>query len=487
MISITEAYVDAAASNADSIKNARALVSKGKFIALYQSADGSLIFGECQGSGKDAYRCSSDFADAQNPTHRCSCPSRLFPCKHSLGLMYAYAMGKNFKEAEIPSDLTEKREKAAARAEKKAEEATKPTTPKKVNVSALKKKIDAQLKGLYVLDSLITDIIRRGLGTLDAKVSREIDAQAKQLADAFLPGAQGVLNEITALFRSADGRYQTDHSPAARDTIYREALERLGRAQALAKRGRDYLTARLQDPDLKPETNSSIAAWLGHAWQLTELEALGCMETEAELVQLSFEMEKNHARAQFVDIGIWLHLNSGKIYQTQNIRPWKAKAYIREEDSVFHLVQTPQLFIYPGEGATRVRWNTETTRDLTHSDYGKIQQYAAYSITEIVKIARDQLKSSLADRHVWVLIRYARIGKVSDAYVLEDASGARIELVNHKEDRRPAALPLMSILPQAHLSNQVLLGCLRQDWERNQLVMEPVSIITTEAIVRLAF
>ncbi len=90
MISIDEAYVDAAAPNTEAAKNGRGLVLKGKFLKLHHDSDETLLFGECQGSGKEPYRCSSDFARADQPTHRCSCPSRQFPCKHCLGLMYAF-------------------------------------------------------------------------------------------------------------------------------------------------------------------------------------------------------------------------------------------------------------------------------------------------------------------------------------------------------------------------------------------------------------
>ena len=141
---ITESFTDAAAPNADAIRNGRGLVSKGKLSGLHRSADSSLIFGECAGSGSTPYRCSVDVADPMKPVWRCSCPSRQIPCKHALGLAYAFAAGKPFTDAEPPEDLAAKREKAVARAEKKAAEAEvppKPAKPKTVNKSALKKKI----------------------------------------------------------------------------------------------------------------------------------------------------------------------------------------------------------------------------------------------------------------------------------------------------------------------------------------------------------
>ena len=53
---------------------------------------------------------------------RCTCPSRQFPCKHVLGLLYAYAGGASFTPAEVPEDLAAKREKAEKREERKLKE-----------------------------------------------------------------------------------------------------------------------------------------------------------------------------------------------------------------------------------------------------------------------------------------------------------------------------------------------------------------------------
>src|SRR3954454_22272651 len=151
MIPIDEAYVDAAAPNADAAKNGRGLVLKGKLSNLHVSDDGALLFGECQGSGKEPYRVSCAFAGREQPTHRCTCPSRQLPCKHCLGLLYAYAQKKPFTPAPVPPDLAAKRDKLAARAEKKAVE---PDTPKQVNTAALAKKVQAQLAGIDVLEKL---------------------------------------------------------------------------------------------------------------------------------------------------------------------------------------------------------------------------------------------------------------------------------------------------------------------------------------------
>ena len=151
MIPIDETFVDSAAPNAGAISKGKGLARKGKLVVLNKDADDTIIFGECKGSGKSNYATSVDFTDPTNPTYRCSCPSRQFPCKHALGLMYAWAYGQTFVVADVPDDVATKRAKAVERVAKRKERAAK---PKKVNKKALAKKIDAQLEGLDVLERL---------------------------------------------------------------------------------------------------------------------------------------------------------------------------------------------------------------------------------------------------------------------------------------------------------------------------------------------
>ncbi|MCW8134003.1 MAG: SWIM zinc finger family protein, partial [Planctomycetota bacterium] len=275
MISIDESYVESAAPNAEASKNGRGLVIKGKFKELHIDADETILFGACQGSGKEPYQCSCDFARPDQPTHRCSCPSRQFPCKHCVGLMFAYVTKKaSFTKAAVPEDIAGKREKLAARAEKKAEEAAKPKT---VNKAALAKKIQAQFDGLDLLEKLTLEVARIGIGNMNPKTAHEIEESAKQLGNAYLPGAQAALHRYTKLFH--DEGEPGEKAPAKSEAVFSEALDQLSRLQAIVKNGRAYLKRRLEDPELKPETETAIAAWLGHAWQLAELKAAGLVET----------------------------------------------------------------------------------------------------------------------------------------------------------------------------------------------------------------
>ena len=482
MIDIDEAYVDSAAPNAAAIKNGRGLVMKGKFVALHKSEDGDVLFGECKGSGKSNYQTSCDFAQADKPVFRCSCPSRQFPCKHGLGLLYCYAQGKAFSVADLPEDLTAKRDKAAARVEKKKVEAAK---PRKVNKAALGKKIKAQLDGLDLLEKLTHDLVRTGMGNTTVKTASQIEQQAKQLGNAYLPGAQAALLNYTKLFTGADGRFDDQSSPAQREAIYGEALDQLSRLHAVIRKGRTYLESRLADPELSPETDTSIAAWLGHAWQLRELADAGLVEKEAELIQLAFNSYDDVARREFVDTGIWIELGSGKIQLTQNFRPYKAAKHIRSEDSFFEVAQIAELFVYPGDVNPRIRWDAMLQRPLTPADLAAVKKHAHADYAKLIKEVKGNLKGPLADKSPVYLIQFAKLGQVGDSLVVEDKNGERLVLAESSRMEEPPSCYLMGLLPPKLHKNQVMAVRFHQDLDEGLLRIKPLSVVTSDSIVRL--
>ncbi|HUE71142.1 MAG TPA: SWIM zinc finger family protein [Pirellulaceae bacterium] len=479
MIKIDEAFIEAAAPNGDAAKNGRGLVLKNKFVALHHSQDETLFFGRCQGSGKEPYLCSADFAVPEAAVYRCNCPSRQFPCKHSLGLLYAYVQGKKFTPADIPEELASKREKTAARVEKKKEEAEKPRT---VNKGALAKKIKAQLEGIDLLQKLTLDLVRLGIGNMNAKSAREVEEQAKQLGNAYLPGAQAALHNYTKLFYSSDGE---ERSAKERESIYSEALDHLGRLHTLVKQGRAYLTRRLEDPELSPETDTSIAAWLGHAWQLRELKDAGLVQNDVELVQLAFNSHDDVARKEFVDTGIWMNLAGGRIQITQNFRPYKAVKYIKSDDSFFQVAQVKELCVYPGDVNPRIRWEGMLPRPLEPRDLEKIRSLGQSDFAAVVKEVKSHLKLPLADKQPIYALNFRQIGQVGDTYVVEDAKGERLALTDTGMTEEPASCHLLPLLPREVFTDQTLIARFRHDLDSRQLRVKPLSIVMRSAVIRL--
>jgi hypothetical protein len=481
---INEAYADSQASNEAAIKNARGVVAKKKLVGLFRSADGTLLFGECKGSGAENYRPSADFADPSKPVYRCSCPSRQFPCKHSLALLYAHAQGAKFVEKDVPTDISEKRTKIAARAEKKKEVADKPV---KVNTSALKKKIQAQLEGLNLLESLVHDLMGAGLGTLNAKAARRLEEQAKQLGNTYLPGAQNALHALTGLFYRSQIDSESELKAAERERVYSAALDQLNRLHSLTKQGRKYLQTRLDDPELKPETETDIAAWLGHAWQLRELKDAGLVQNNVELLQLAFHSHDDWTRREFVETGAWLNLQSGAVQLTRNYRPYHAAKFIREDDSCFHVMKCAELCVYPGNLNPRIRWEASEPRPVTPADCLRARQHAQKDLRTVLKDTKAQLKSPLGDRHPLSLVSYRTLGRVGEEVIIEDPNGERLVLADDGHDGEPATLPLLPMLPQALRCDQVMLVRFFHDLDSQRLRAKPLSVVTEKDIVRLTY
>jgi hypothetical protein len=482
VIEIDESFVDAAAPNAAAIKNGRTLILKGKFVSLHKSDDETLLFGECAGSGKSNYLCSADFLRPDNPVHRCTCPSRQFPCKHCLGLMYAFVQGKPFTVADVPDDIAAKREKTQVRQEKKQE---RNGQPRKVNKSALKKKIDAQLKGLDLLETLTHDLVRMGMGNTNAKTAKQIEDQAKQLANAYLPGAQAALHAYTKLFLDPDGRFDSDLPAARREAIYSEALDQLTRLHAIIRQGRAYLSKRAADPELQPETETAIAAWLGHAWQLRELKDAGLVENDVELVQLAFNSYDDVARREYVDTGVWMNLASGRIQFTQTYRPYKAAKFIKSDDSFFQVAHVPELCIYPGDVNPRIRWESMRPRPIEERDFAAIRRHGYSDFAAAIKDVKSHLKGPLADKRPVYALNYAKLGQVGDKYVIEDGKGARLALTDDGMAEEPASCYLLGLLPSSLFANHTLVGRFHHSFDTRQLCVKPLAIVSESAIIRM--
>ena len=181
---LTEQFILLQAPNGAAAENGRKLSKKGAFAALHRTEDDTLYWADCAGSGKNPYHVSVDWTNKDAPVCRCSCPSRQFPCKHALGLMFEMLAGKSFEIAEMPADIAEKRAKQEARAAKKQAEAAAPPKPKKTNAAAQKKKLTKQLEGLDMAERMASELLSGGLGALAGASAQTYDKLAKEIGRA---------------------------------------------------------------------------------------------------------------------------------------------------------------------------------------------------------------------------------------------------------------------------------------------------------------
>ena len=476
---ITEQYILLLAPNAAAVSNGRNLSRKGSFSNHRRNRDESIYWAECAGSGKNPYRTSIDFSISESaPTCRCSCPSRQFPCKHAVGLMFEILADKPFAEGELPADLAEKKAKQAARAAKKEETSAQ---PKKVNTAAQKKKISKQLEGLDLAQRLVDDLLTAGIGTLAGTSAQSFEKVAKDLGNYYLTGPQNAFTRIALEVR------KIQQNPDKADAHYAEALRILITLHATIKKGRAFLNAKLDAGNYSAE-DSILYEAMGGIWRLEELRAIGAFRENAKLIQLSFDVSFDEAKKEYIERGFWLDLDRGSIGQTLNYRPLKAMKYVKADDSCFDVVEVPVLYEYPGELNKRIRWEGCSPRPAAAEDLRQIPDHAASGIPEAVKTAKGQMKNTLLPKFIPALLPVGRIGAAGEDLVLEDPAGNRIMLRDRREEGEDhASVHRLKALPMEIPAGSALFGLMFYDAADRRICLHPYSVVTVDAVIRLQY
>ncbi len=186
----TPDIITALAPDAASLKAGRGLASPGKW--TLSGGNDDALWGLMQGSGKDPYQV---LVLADGTATKCSCPSRKFPCKHALGLL--------FIAAEQPGKLTTLpapawvEEWLASRAEKSAKTAAKaqetdgsakPPVDEKAQIKRREKRSDRVTEGIAFLNQWLADLTKQGLADAPVTDRNFWETAARRLVDAQAPG-----------------------------------------------------------------------------------------------------------------------------------------------------------------------------------------------------------------------------------------------------------------------------------------------------------
>jgi len=492
MREITEQQILALAPNAAAASNGKKISQKGGFVKLERTEDDTLYMGECTGSGKSNYVTSADYIDENNPVFRCSCPSRQFPCKHSLALLYEMLAKKEFSVCEVPDDIQKKRDKKQAK-DNKANEAAKPESEmteeekqkaEKKKASAAKtaknarvKKLKSQLEGLDLVEKVVNDLMSAGLGTIGGASLKTYQQLAKQMGDYYLPGPQRLCNQLLIEITA----FQKDHD----ESHYDAAISVLEKLWTLIKKSRQYINEKIEKDDVTLE-DTVLYEELGGIWKLSELEALGKSKKDASLMQLSFWVTYDEARKEYIDTGCWADIDDGEIYMNYNYRPLKAQKYVKQEDSIFGVAKVPSAVFYPGDGNVRVRWDGAQIREYEKSDYEAVFQHAATSVKQEAKAVKNFLKNAMTQPMLIKLIAFNKIGKIGEDYVLADKNDDTI-LLGNMSGMEDTTIRLSMLPDGSLLENQVLLGAFYYNKDNRRLMVQPLSIVTHDAVVRLLY
>ena len=468
--SITEKFVRTSAVNASALSNAKKISSSGGFRALYKTADDTLIYGDCYGSGSKPYNASCDFS-GESVVFRCSCPSRQIPCKHCLGIMLDWLAGKEFTVGDVPEDIARKREKIEKRQEKASSGET--SAPKKPNKSAAAKKLKKQREGLELAGNFVKDILSRGVCSLSKAACAQYMNFAQQLGDYYLPEPQTIVYQII----EAASKLSENPDDAESERVIALCVK----LSSTVKKSMDYIDQKLESGEVLPE-DSVLYEAMGGVWKLFQLKELGLYKENAAIMQLAFTVINNTARKSLSETGYWIDLDSGEIYRTENIRPYKAMQYIQATDSCFNVYVAKELYLYPGTINRRIRWESAEDFEPLPKDSQRILTLTEESISAAVKKAKNELKNTLSRPYAVVLLPFDTIGTDSKGGLVLKHKNETIALADC--DEFPDACTVLKLVAGG-LSGCALAGALRYIPSEHRFVFSPYSLVTADDVIRL--
>ncbi len=227
----TEAEVLSLSPDAASSKAAKGLANVQRWPRT--GCDASAVWGECQGSGSKPYQTQVALAPL---AYKCSCPSRKFPCKHSLALLLLYATQQVPAQEAVPDWVQAWLDSRQAQAEKKAAKAAAPATPvdpaKATRQKAQREqgRWEKTEQGLQELGRWMQDLVSKGLAQADSDgglrqqfrhmAARMVDAQASGVAALLHKAAQSayqpqeLLPHLAHIQLLLEGAGQRAHLPA---------------------------------------------------------------------------------------------------------------------------------------------------------------------------------------------------------------------------------------------------------------------------------
>lgn len=255
--------IEALAPDQASLSAASKLTKQSNWPRLEKNEQLALIWGECQGSGSNPYRVVVDTGDHG---YKCTCPSRKFPCKHTLALMWiAATTPASFAAAgstpEWVNDWLGRRRKAASppvettlgAGGKSIGEAAHDESSVVEDAAAVERREAAQRKraedtrssvsaALDELDQWIADQLRLGLAGFVDNSSDRCRRIAARLVDMKATALAGRIDEIPSRLMAL----RSEERPDA-------AIRELGKLVLLAKAWRSAP----DDPELRRLVSTS--------------------------------------------------------------------------------------------------------------------------------------------------------------------------------------------------------------------------------------
>jgi hypothetical protein len=471
---INPSYIDSLAANLTAV-NAAKSIAKNKIVFRNISDDNSLIFGECSGSGKSNYGCSFDVLSG---TARCTCPSRQIPCKHVLGLLYAFAEDKNsFTVAEIPEDIAKKRERSIKRvSENQTAQKRKPVSDEK-RAKIAGKRIAVQLEGIDIAEKILNEIIKLGFVALNNSAILEYRERVKNLGNYYINGVLIRFNELLEAIIIAQNNNTDNHLKAA--ILLFELISQV----------RIYLTEKMKNP-LDIRTDTDMEEQLGYVWKNDKLIEASLTLKNAELAELYYIRNYDGIRKEWVTESSFINFTDGSIYRRVNYYPNKRNLKITEDYS-YDVINVPEAMIFPGVINRRIRFSSESVTAFTPKHANIIKEIAENDFFVAIKNAKNILRNPLNTNHVIALLIVDDIFQTEEKQsVICDKNGVKIGLSENIFSYKSAdsclnKSRLIHDLSKDFVVGNVLCVSLEINLTSGSILAAPMSIINDKEIIRL--
>ena len=251
-LQLTSAQVQALAPDASAVSAGKKLGKPASWKSLGQSSEA--LWGECQGSA--LYQTQVALPDLAS---KCSCPSRKFPCKHALGLLFlAVDTPKAVLEGPPPDWVTSWQEKRGAAQEKKqarVEAAASKPVDEPAQAKRSEKRHEKILAGIDQLDAFMNDLVRQGLARAQSQSLSLWDTQARRLVDAQAPGLAARVRQLAQVSGTSEGWAERVLAELGQLSLLTHAYRRL--------------------PTLPPALAADVRRLIGFSLEQTEVVAHG--------------------------------------------------------------------------------------------------------------------------------------------------------------------------------------------------------------------
>jgi hypothetical protein len=372
--------------------------------------DDRAVWGRCTGTGGEPYECVVHHVQV---AMRCSCPSRVHPCKHSLALLMLWARGQVAQIERVddvpryaagwlagrtqppdpphPSATDPAAAAVGTAGPNPATSAdTAPPPPDRDPNATRDDRIARMAAGLTELDRWLDDRLRTGLADPSLARYRTWDDLAARLVDAQVGGLANRVRRVAG----AVGAHPQWHE---------QVLAELGALHLLAQGGRRL-------GSLEPTLADSVAVAIG--WQVRQADVLAGVPITDDWVV----MGRGDVREDRIEVRrVWLRGRStGEWAMVLSFA-----AYRQSLDSSFEVgtAVRADVFRYPGAVGLRVLVGRR------HADAQPSRDVEAVGVAAAcAEVGEALAREPWLDRHpLCVLAAPARLG---DRWVLTDAQGS---------------------------------------------------------------